>query len=106
MEIRNVKVGEVVSIEWSSEAVRVTHQSPTCTRIESLKSVEGVLEPERSIAGGCPVVPYEGRLIEGLCACGCGLPVTGLRRGSLYASTTCRSRVFRRKADATDNRGD
>jgi hypothetical protein len=53
------------------------YKSDCRATIRSLNANGG--DPERDVSSGTAVLPYEGRRLDGVCACGCGRIVVGER---------------------------
>jgi hypothetical protein len=99
MQINSVSVGDVVTLAWNGEAVQVIDQWHMSTKVRSLLNGNG----EREICTAVEVLPYEGKGLGGLCACGCGKVVNGIRKSRIYATSACKVRVSKRKGRGNRN---
>ena len=101
MNIGSVPIGNVVLIEWNRESVQVIGQSFTRTIVRSLAG-----NGTREVSPGCPVLPFvEDKQSGTVCACGCGQIVVGQRSTLIYATTTCRKRLFKRNGKGDGKTG-
>jgi len=85
-------------IAWSKEPVQLVYKSNTRASVKPvLANAEGNY-PERDVALGCDVLPYEGEVTRRVCMCGCGKTILEGRSDRKYATSACRIRVSKRKS--------